>query len=229
MNVVENTSKRPPELHLAGMMGGRSDGYIEGMEAVGVQQLKRSDVLPVKMKGASDEVLTALGFTLGPPVDGDPLFRHAILPYGWQRLVTDDSMWVKVVDQWRRVRLNLFYKASFYDRRASGTLATLKDYLCDVIEGRNAFYLDVAWATREAVFDAIAAMRAQLEDDLRDLEERRAELETRPGDAQEPSPDAPSRPRIPAYLTEQESRVRQKLSGLDAVTEHARDAAVRFP
>jgi hypothetical protein len=59
-----------------------------------------------------------LGFTFGDPVPGDPLFQQATLPEGWSKQPTDHSMWTKIVDDRGVERVEVFYKAAYYDRSA---------------------------------------------------------------------------------------------------------------
>jgi hypothetical protein len=95
---------------------------IERMEAAGQAQLCVSDVLPKEMR-PSREAYERMGFVFGAPVDGDPLFVHATLPAGWTKAPTDHSMWCKILDAKGRPRVEIFYKAAFYDRRADMRLA----------------------------------------------------------------------------------------------------------
>lgn len=95
---------------------------IERMEAAGQAQLCASDVLPHEMK-PSREAFERMGFVFGGPVDGDPLFVYATLPARWSKAPTDHSMWSKILDAKGRPRVEIFYKAAFYDRRAHMRLA----------------------------------------------------------------------------------------------------------
>lgn len=120
---IENTSKREPIVHLAGMVGGGTSGYIGEMEAAGQRQLVNSDVLPTEVLHGTDEDYIALGFVFGEPVEGDPLFRHATLPEGWRREGSDHDMWSYLVDEKGQRRVAIFYKAAFYDRGAHMSMA----------------------------------------------------------------------------------------------------------
>lgn len=114
---IENTSKRDPhEQFLGAFIEG--DHYIENMEAAGQRQVVESDVIPTELLRCTDDDLTALGFTLGDPVEDDPLFRHATLPEGWCREGSDHDMWSYIVDGEGKRRVAIFYKAAFYDRKA---------------------------------------------------------------------------------------------------------------
>ncbi len=114
--MIENTSNRPPELHILGGTSG-FDRYITDMEKTGQQQLVGSDQLPANAR-PNDQAYLDLGFTLGAPVDGDPLFRHATLPPGWTRQASDHDMWSYLLDADGARRVAIFYKAAFYDRKA---------------------------------------------------------------------------------------------------------------
>lgn len=48
----------------------------------------------------------------------DDMFFSVILPEGWEIKPTDHSMWNNVVDDKDRIRINFFYKGSFWDRDA---------------------------------------------------------------------------------------------------------------
>jgi hypothetical protein len=91
-------------------------GEIERMEARGQREFTEADVLPVD--GLDEERLTALGFRLGDVVPGDPLFRYAEMPPGWRKVATGHSMWSNIVDEQGLTRIEVFYKAAYYDRRA---------------------------------------------------------------------------------------------------------------
>lgn len=112
-----NTSADPAELHLAGMIADGQPEYIETMEARGQRELVTSELLPTDAVDGDDAYL-ALGFTLGPPDDADPLFRPASLPDRWRRAGTPHAMWSHILDERGVPRVAVFYKAAFYDRRA---------------------------------------------------------------------------------------------------------------
>jgi hypothetical protein len=95
---------------------------IEAMEASGQRELVESSVLPVE---GPIEDMEKLGFVFGDVVQGDSLFRHAQLPEGWTKVGTDHSMHSKIVDERGVERVSIFYKAAFYDRRASMHLVNL--------------------------------------------------------------------------------------------------------
>lgn len=116
MSGIEDTTGRDPLIHIAGMWDGDAavTRYIEEMEAAGQQQLLHSDRLPTNAHGDFE----ALGFTFGDPDPNDPLFRPATLPAGWTREGSDHAMHSYLLDERGIRRVDVFYKAAFYDRRA---------------------------------------------------------------------------------------------------------------
>lgn len=119
MSKVEDTSKRPAEVHLAGLIGEGQTEYITGMESAGQRQLVASSLLPIEVY-PNDAAFEALGFTFGEAKDD--LFREATLPEGWRKEGSDHAMHSKVVDERGMERVGVFYKAAFYDRKADMTL-----------------------------------------------------------------------------------------------------------
>lgn len=109
-----NTSADPAEVKL--MVSMDADG-IYAQERQGQAQVLASTTLPTETRGRDAE-FEALGFTFGAPVSGDPLFREATLPAGWSRKGTDHSMHSVIVDERGIDRVNIFYKAAYYDRKA---------------------------------------------------------------------------------------------------------------
>ncbi|MGI5155771.1 hypothetical protein [Microbispora sp. CA-102843] len=130
-------------------------GAIEEQEAEGAAAMQRGDCEIIPAKGASDEELTALGFTLGPVDANDPLFRQATLPPGWKRAGTGHSMHTDIVDEHGRKRIGIFYKAAWYDRRADLSITTVYGYVADCLYRDTVPILDDSWATREAVLAAL--------------------------------------------------------------------------
>jgi len=155
MTSPRDTSKFDPMLLLADAMGpGGPSASIERMEAQGQRELVNSEVIPAEIQGSEDE-LTALGFQFGEPVDGDPLFRKAVLPEGWKRQPSDHSMWSYIVDPQGRRRVAMFYKAAPYDRRAFCRIQSLYGYVLDCLHEDRTPVLDETWATRDAVLAAL--------------------------------------------------------------------------
>ncbi|WP_100467562.1 hypothetical protein [Mycobacteroides abscessus] len=134
--MIENTSQRHPIEHLAGCLDGNTSNYIEGMERTGQQQLLKSDLLPANagrvwsgeggamLDISGWDVLEQWGFQRGERVEGDPLFVRATLPEGWSRKGSEHAMHSTIVDDRGVERVSVFYKAAFYDRRASMSVIT---------------------------------------------------------------------------------------------------------
>ncbi len=97
-------------------------GAIEASERAGQVQLVASTQLPVKMQGQREQ-FEAVGFVFGAPVKGDSLFCAATLPAGWEKRGSDHAMWSYIHDDKGRCRVEVFYKAAFYDRDAFMRLA----------------------------------------------------------------------------------------------------------
>lgn len=115
MSKVSNTTAQvqaDPILGIAIALGG-----IEAQEARGQRELVNTDSLPTECDNR--EAMEAHGVKFGEPYKDDPLFCDAILPTGWKKQATDHSMHSEVVDAKGRVRAEIFYKAAYYDRRAS--------------------------------------------------------------------------------------------------------------
>jgi hypothetical protein len=155
VNTPYNTGKMDPLLILADALGPDGpSGAIERMEAQGQRELVNSTVLPSRLNSGTEDDLIALGFKFGEKVEGDPLFRQAELPPGWKREGSDHSMWSYVVDELGRKRLNIFYKAAFYDRDAFISVNTVFGYVSECVSSKGRPILDDGWATREAVEEA---------------------------------------------------------------------------
>ena len=92
-------------------------GGIEAQEAQGQQDFVASTTLPIEVNHGTREDFEAMGVVFGESVDD--LFCEAQLPEGWEKKPTDHSMWSDLVDDKGRKRGSIFYKAAFYDRRAS--------------------------------------------------------------------------------------------------------------
>jgi len=97
-----------------GLLG--QSGAIYAAEAAGQKELVESDSLPAKCR--DDVILESWGFKFGEPFKDDPLFRPAQMPEGWKKEATDHDMHSNILDRQGRVRIGIFYKAAFYDRRA---------------------------------------------------------------------------------------------------------------
>lgn len=164
MNDVTNTSAKDQiETNFAvAALGG-----IEWQEAQGQRELVNSEVLPTEI-GYHESLLTyeRLGFSFGDEVDGDPLFRHATLPDGWSRKASDHSMWSGIVDERGIERVGIFYKAAFYDRRASMQIANVGNALANKVLYGEMPDLDWSLLTRdewESFRDGVTQMRGNIE------------------------------------------------------------------
>jgi hypothetical protein len=93
-------------------------GGIEAQEAAGQAMLVASQQLP--NPGRDRPLFEKLGFVFGDPVD--ELFVTAQLPPGWTKKASEHAMNSYVLDEKGRMRVNVFYKAAFYDRRADMSL-----------------------------------------------------------------------------------------------------------
>ena len=65
------------------------------------------------------EIYEQMGITGIVPTPGDDLFFNVVLPEGWEVRETDHSMHSDLFDAEGKRRGGIFYKAAFYDRRAS--------------------------------------------------------------------------------------------------------------
>lgn len=94
-------------------------GGIERQEKAGQAALVNSTAMPLKMR-PSREAFEKIGFRFGAPID--EIFIDAQLPVAWSRQATDHSMHSDILDAEGRIRVAVFYKAAFYDRRANARL-----------------------------------------------------------------------------------------------------------
>src|SRR5690349_104434 len=92
---------------------GSAGKAIEAQEARGQQALVHADVIPTQGT-KNEEPWIALGFVLGPQVDGDNLFRHCTYPQGWTKKATGHSLYSDIVDDKGRVRGQIGFKAAVY-------------------------------------------------------------------------------------------------------------------
>ena len=112
---ITNTSKT--ERHPEWCMGG-NPGAIEAQERKGQRELVAAqNMLPTDVRGR--EKLEKLGVVFGEPHEDDELFCEAKLPEGWKIVATDHQMWSELLDEEDKKVAGIFYKAAFYDRRAS--------------------------------------------------------------------------------------------------------------
>jgi hypothetical protein len=90
-------------------------GGIEAQEKAGQAMLVANSTLP-----GPRQKLEQLGVVVGK--EADDLFYNVTLPAGWKKVATEHSMWSDLVDEKGRKRAGIFYKAAFYDRKASISL-----------------------------------------------------------------------------------------------------------
>lgn len=162
--MIEDTSKRDPNLHLLAALDGAGAEYVTGMESAGQRQLVESTDLPTQ--GSDDPEFLKLGFTFGEPHAHDPLFRPATLPAGWKKQAKEHAMGSAVVDEHGRERVSVFYKAAFYDRRADMHLVTVFGYVSTLLYYGGEPVLDDEWATAAAVIGAARGEIAREEESL---------------------------------------------------------------
>lgn len=104
------------------LIAATSPGGIEEQEKNGQLKLNNSfDRLPRMMRNHRQQ-LEQLGFVFGGNIDD--LFVSVAPPVGWTLQPSDHSMWSYVHDEQGRRRAGVFYKASFYDRKAEMSLDT---------------------------------------------------------------------------------------------------------
>ncbi len=117
---TERDAQQHPEILLLEAMANRGDmsGMIERQESQGQAQLVFDDTLPTDGLPKYKERMEAAGGVIGSPVAGDGMFTHVKLPAGWKKVATDHSMWTNLVDEKGVKVTGIFYKASFYDRKA---------------------------------------------------------------------------------------------------------------
>jgi hypothetical protein len=136
---ITNTTEQAREQPLHAFAGavddrlrGRPQGaFIEDMEAQGQRELT-SQTTKLPAEGSTNPVWKKMGVIFGPLVAGDAVFREVKLPQGWGWKAADadtNTMWNYLVDERGRVRGKMFYKAAFYDRRA--TIHPVTRYQCD--------------------------------------------------------------------------------------------------
>lgn len=99
-------------------------GGIEQQEKEGQMELcsrsvsnPRLSKLPKDMCGCSREDFERLGIKFLD--DADDLFVNVELPEGWSLIATSQAMWNDLIDNNGSKRVQVFYKAAFYDRNAT--------------------------------------------------------------------------------------------------------------
>lgn len=91
-----------------------TSGGIEGQEAAGQKKFVASQNLPID---CPHQALESLGFIFGGSTND--LFVRVQFPEGWTKKATEHSMYSDLLDAKGRQCGSIFYKAAFYDRRAS--------------------------------------------------------------------------------------------------------------
>lgn len=115
---VTDTARLPPSALLGLMLKHGSTPVIEGMEAEGQQELVRANGASLPVEGSTHPCFAKMGIVFGESLDG--VFREAAVPPGWTiRARSDHAMWSDLLDAKGRKRASIFYKAAFYDRRAT--------------------------------------------------------------------------------------------------------------
>jgi len=102
----------------------QTPGGIERQEAEGQKIFVEGMLIPVEWLDCTIEDIEKLGFQIDKSRVIDDLFYQAKLPEGWKKKATEHSMWSVIVDKNGKERIQIFYKAAFYDRRAHGTLGS---------------------------------------------------------------------------------------------------------
>lgn len=100
---------------------GLSKDYFLGVkyrEAECTLSFFNSDCLPTEMEDNLKEFLEAKGVKFLYEVENDPLFIYVELPEGWRRELTDNHLWIDLVDSESTVQAKIFFKGSFHDRKA---------------------------------------------------------------------------------------------------------------
>ena len=99
---------------------GGSEAII-AQEKAGQRELAvkgRDAQLPENVSKEDRAALEKAGVKFFEMVAGDKLFRHAVLPVGWEIKPTDHDMYSDLLDEHGRKRATIGYKAAFYDRWA---------------------------------------------------------------------------------------------------------------
>jgi len=118
-NTAEQADKDPTSVLTAAAILGPS-GAIEAQEAQGQRELVAAGTL-LPREFHDSAALEKFGVKFGQVVEGDDLFVHAELPPGWRLEASSHPMHSDLLDEKGRKRAGIFYKAAFYDRRATGS------------------------------------------------------------------------------------------------------------
>lgn len=118
VRVPRDTSKNHPIENMMVASVPQGAGIV-AQEKQGQRELVASDTLPTEGLEAIRDMLERNGGKILTVVAGDPLFTVVELPKGWVKKGTDHDMHSELLDDKDRTRAGIFYKAAFYDRRAS--------------------------------------------------------------------------------------------------------------
>ncbi|MEV7013461.1 hypothetical protein [Streptosporangium sp. NPDC051022] len=162
MSRPQNT--RDEIIPIPAMHGVHLPGAIEAQEAAGGEAMAAGDCEVIPARGS--DALALLGFSLGEVDSRDPLFRTATLPEGWKRAASDHAMWTHLVDELGRKRVAMFYKASWYDRKAFCQIESVYSYISTCLYEDTTPVLDETWATRDAVLEALEEVRKSEQETL---------------------------------------------------------------
>lgn len=136
--VPVNTAQQNPLKMLAEALVFGPSEAIERQEAGGQSSFVGSDTLPTDMEPLETKsVLERLGVRFLGEVPDDSIFQYVELPAGWKKVLTAEPRLSMLVNADGRERARIFYKAAFYDRRATLLLETRYTYR-DILN-RSAF------------------------------------------------------------------------------------------
>ena len=119
MNITPAALKALVEGDIDNFKVASTPGGIEAQEKAGQLELVASSNMPLELL-PNQESFEVLGFKFGEKIDD--VFQNATLPEGWSKKESDHDMWSSIVDEKGCDRVEVFYKAAFYDRRASARI-----------------------------------------------------------------------------------------------------------
>jgi len=118
-----NTPSQENFASLAAELFAKGPSGIEDQEARGNESFVESDTLPIP--GPQDrKILESRGVEFLQTVENDPLFQYVRLPQGWKKEYAEDPRHSELIDGDGNVQARMFYKAAFYDRKASIRVVT---------------------------------------------------------------------------------------------------------
>lgn len=149
-NTTRAMQDNPPKTMVflgSGALAGETGQSLQAKEAAGQREMVNATVIPTMVSGAVEDDLIRLGFTIGPAVDGDSLFREMPLPDGWSREAGEEDRWSYLDDELSR-------------RRANMKKTSLTSYVRACIEEDRVPVLDEERAPLEHVLAALDEIRA---------------------------------------------------------------------